>query len=589
MPNPPINLTEALSQAGRLAKKGEHGKARQLYKAILAKHPGHKKASKALRALDGATLRLTPFDQDRLRQVEGLLAAGKVDAAVSSGRRLMREFPKLAFLPNIIGIAEARRGRLDDAVKLLQKATTLDPAFQPAWINLTTVLRLDGQYQAALTSAERAVSLDPALADAHVNLGKCLGDVGQTDAALASFNSALRLKADLVTAHDGICGLHEKENRISDLRAAVEAALAACRPDQAVITFRKGQLELREKDFSAARATLETIPAAALPPEMRATRAEHLGKACDRLGHWSAAFDYFSEANEFAQQRAVTRGVARNSFLEALARSEAALDATAPPDWPREADREKPAFLVGFPRSGTTLLDTILRSHPDISVIEEMPLVENLAARLGGAVGIAELDRLTTREIEGQARRYWAEARKYLDAETPVVIDKMPLNMAQAVLIARIFPGAKFILALRHPADCVLSGFMQTFRSNPAMDNFLTLKGSADLYDQAMRYWCKCAEKLDLDVQEIRYEALISDLRGATEPVLNFLGCDWTDAVENYRQTAETRGRIHTPSYSQVSQGLYKTAAGRWESYREQLAPVMDRLAPWIAHWGYGE
>jgi hypothetical protein len=161
------------------------------------------------------------------------------------------------------------------------------------------------------------------------------------------------------------------------------------------------------------------------------------------------------------------------------------------------------------------------------------------------------------------------------------------LNIGQIGLIHRVFPDAKFILALRHPCDCVLSCFMQTFKLNDAMANFLSLDQSARLYVAAMELWSAYRQKLNLDVHVVKYEDLIQDFEGTCKSLISFLGLEWDDNLYNYQKTALDGGRIKTASYSQVVLPLYKQAVGRWINYREQMQPVLPTLQPWIEAFGY--
>jgi hypothetical protein len=173
------------------------------------------------------------------------------------------------------------------------------------------------------------------------------------------------------------------------------------------------------------------------------------------------------------------------------------------------------------------------------------------------------------------------------DDEGKLIVDKYPLNIAHVGFIHRVFPDAKFILALRHPCDCVLSCFMQTFKLNEAMMNFLSLERSAELYAAIMELWSAYRAKLNLNVHVLKYEDLVQDLEGTCKPLISFLGLEWDDNLHNYQKTAAERGSINTPSYDQVVQPLYKQASGRWTSYRKQMEPVLPMLQPWIKAFGY--
>ena len=163
----------------------------------------------------------------------------------------------------------------------------------------------------------------------------------------------------------------------------------------------------------------------------------------------------------------------------------------------------------------------------------------------------------------------------------------MPLNIAHAGLIHRLFPEAKFILALRDPRDCVLSCFMQTFLPNDAMANFLTLEDAAKFYDFVMDLWKQYEGMLPLTVHRVRYEDVVSNFDESVRSLLQFLGLPWDDAVSHYQDTAMKREQIRTPSYHQVVQPIYKRASGRWLNYRIQIQPVLGILEPWAKQFGY--
>jgi len=210
-------------------------------------------------------------------------------------------------------------------------------------------------------------------------------------------------------------------------------------------------------------------------------------------------------------------------------------------------------------------------------------------AALNGPATLEALDSLAEAGVVRLRAVYLEELRARLGdpAGDRLVIDKLPLNLVHAGLIHRLFPEARFILALRHPCDAVLSCFMQNFALNDAMANFLDLEAAARLYDAIMRLWVAAEETLSLRVHVLKYEDLVADLPGTVQPLMAFLGLDWHDGMADYQTTALGRGRINTPSYQQVTEPLYSRASGRWLNYRDQMAPVLPLLAPWAERFGY--
>ena len=248
-----------------------------------------------------------------------------------------------------------------------------------------------------------------------------------------------------------------------------------------------------------------------------------------------------------------------------------------------------PVFLVGFPRSGTTLLDNILSSHPNISTLEEKPMIAMVKKSLNRLASYENLKKLNANDLQNLQKIYLDELTKYLPNETllgKIFIDKLPLSIIDISLILRIFPKAKFILVIRHPLDCILSCFMQTFNLNDAMANFLNLKNTAELYNKSMKLFDIYESIFKLDFHLIKYENLIFSLKDETTKLLNFLDLNWEKEVDNYRSNAFDK-KINTPSYNQVTEKIYTRASGRWKNYENEMQDIMPIMQFWIEKWGY--
>jgi hypothetical protein len=244
-----------------------------------------------------------------------------------------------------------------------------------------------------------------------------------------------------------------------------------------------------------------------------------------------------------------------------------------------------PVFVVGFPRSGTTLLDTFLMGHPHTCVIEEGRMLE-----LATEVVSESSDVDWPPEIVARARKAYVDelSRHVPPDSTGLVVDKHPMNMLRLAVLHAIFPNAKVLFAQRHPCDCVLSGFMQSFQLNHAMASFLDVADAADLYDASMTMWTRSRDAIPHAIHPVVYERLTADPGAELRPALQFLGLDWRDELLDHQATAKSRGLITTASYDQVVQPLSRTPSGRWRRYRKQLEPVLPVLLPWAERLGYG-
>ena len=248
------------------------------------------------------------------------------------------------------------------------------------------------------------------------------------------------------------------------------------------------------------------------------------------------------------------------------------------------------AFLVGFPRSGSTLLEKALASHPHAVSLEEIDCLGEAGRDL--LAGPAQLSALAW-FVEGEADRrrtlYWMRARERLGEELAgrTLVDKLPLHTPALPLIAKLFPHAIILFALRDPRDVVLSCFRRRFRQNAAMAELLTLKGAAEYYDAIMSLAEIYRTILPLEVLEVRHEAVVTAFDEEVARVLEALGLPWSDAVRGFAARAAARPR--TPSDLQLAGGLSSAGVGQWRRYAAQMESVRPIIDPWTVRWRYDQ
>jgi hypothetical protein len=235
------------------------------------------------------------------------------------------------------------------------------------------------------------------------------------------------------------------------------------------------------------------------------------------------------------------------------------------------------------------LLENILDAHPALQALEEKPAVDAMISVLEARgpldAGLANLDEDTTDEVR---RAYWQRVARYISLRPDArLVDRYPLNIARLAVIQRAFPGAPMVLLIRHPCDVVLSCFMQNFRIMDGTVGFHRLDNGARIYDQVMRKWLEEVEAFAPRLMMIRYEDLVSEYEGTVRQLAGFLQLEWNDRMLDPASHALSRGRIHTPSYSQVVQPIYTGAIERWRRYRHHFGDALPSLERWIRHWGY--
>ena len=352
--------------------------------------------------------------------------------------------------------------------------------------------------------------------------------------------------------------------------------------------------EIDRGDAAAAEQRLKPLIADAdLTRAGRAVLLGILGDALDEQDRCSEAFAACAAAN--AELRAIhaSRFAEKPGLADMLDRLIDWVGETPAESWNSESGSpEQPVqahvFLIGFYRSGTTLLEQILARHPQVATIEERDLLAEAGERtLTSAEAVGRLSGLDGQDAETARGSYWQRVRELrVPLEGKVFVDKHPLNTVKLPLIRKLFPAAKIVFALRDPRDVVLSCFRRHFEINTAMYELLTLEGAAQLYDRTMAFAGLCRERMDFEIFDIRYENLLSDFEGSLRPLCAFLDIPYSDAMKGFAAGAATRD-IRSPSAAQVRRELSADTAGRWRSYEAELAPVLPLLDRWVKRYGY--
>ena len=483
--------------------------------------------------------------------------AGKVDLSVRAWSAVMAAAPQDWRAWGNLGNALARQQRLTEAADALAEAARLnrtEPAVRAGAV--AALAKAGAQHQTLLRFDEaeaafrRAYALDPTDRSIVHQLGVAL----------------------------------ERTNRLEELAKLLDDASAAGIGKQelgylwAILARREGKLE-------EARDLLAGADPAVDPVAWNALRA----KIADALGDSEQAFEAAAAMNQAAIDRSV-RAEDRDEWsrrTSAYREEQRELAGTITPEWAAkvpllaEPPRQRVAFLLGFPRSGTTLLDTFLLGHPEIAVLEEQQLV-GAAAQVTGP--IEDLPTVSKAKLKQARATYCDRLAEYVGAGfAGLAIDKFPLDMASAPLIQAMFPGAPILFMQRHPCDVVLSGFMQSF----GLVNFSEIADAAEYYDALMRIWTASRETMALNVHDVVYEELVGDPEAVLKPAIAFLGLEWDDRILDHQRTAKARGTIQTPSYDQVTEPVTARASGRWKRYAKQLEPVLPILLPWAERLGY--
>ncbi|SFN09092.1 tetratricopeptide repeat-containing sulfotransferase family protein [Dokdonella immobilis] len=366
-----------------------------------------------------------------------------------------------------------------------------------------------------------------------------------------------------------------------DLQAKMETLHAL-----ALIAARNGELAIARHHYESAL-QLEA------PPRYKQNLYFGLAKVCDRLDDPAAAMDALKQAHadviveHASEEKSRLEGTGLLSLLDPKFESdpESVQACAGAPE-----ERESPVFVVGFPRSGTTLLEQMLSAHPAFMSADERPMVQRMLEHLRqqGLDYPAALAQLGAGQCATLRDIYWQEAAKTVQRSDGVrLIDKHPLNFLALPLIRRIFPEAPLIFCVRHPCDSLLSSYMQNFRDPRLAAECASIERLADLYLRLGQRWIRDSQLYPGRLLVSRHEDLIADAEAHLRRIADFLGIEDSTSMLDFSTHARARGFIGTPSYAQVVQGLNADAVGRWKRYRSYLEPALPVLAPIMDHWGY--
>ena len=545
-------------------------------------------------------------------------------SAENNLKKILETNPKNVKALFLLGSVYLELNQLNNSIKLLNEVIDLDPKISNAYSNLGIIYIKQRNFKKAKIYILKSLEINPKNLDAYNYLGLIYSELGEFENAIDKtkkaieinknyfpgynnlgliykkfehftdaeifFKKAILINSKFTNSYYNLMELYEKTNQNEKLHEVI-LEYEKLFKENPISTLYKSHLLYKKECFSDVIKNLEILSFNS-NVSLEIDRVNLLAKCYDKIDDIDNAFSYFEKSN-ILNLKSINQEIDKNRFLNKIKiRIECfeKLNEIKSYSSPKKKNF-KPIFMFGFPRSGTTLLDTILRSHPMIDVIEEKPATNNLIYTLNNLTNnsLININDIDNKKIEEINLNYFNEITSYtkkIDSKK-FFIDKMPLNIIYIAEIQKIFPEAKFIISLRHPCDCVLSSFIQNFKLNDSMSNFLTLNDTARLYDLVMKLYTIYKKKFSFNFTEIKYENIVTNFNPEIKTLLEFLEIPWDDSVLEYQKTAKQRERIFTPSYDQVIKPLYTKSIGRWIKYKSKLSSVYSTLKPWIREFGY--
>jgi tetratricopeptide (TPR) repeat protein len=527
------------------------------------------------------------------------------------------------------GVVLASVGNVGDAEKAYLKAIHLDPTNPMPRVRQGLLLLERGESLAARSVLLDAVALDKSSVWARIQAARacCVSqDLGGADDMLRDWrswlplnNDALQLDLAQVLVLKGevpeatelledfvvrqpnhleakvlLATAYERSNRLAeaqDLAESVAKTADATDVQRNEVDHLLATLKLRRKDPKGARDILERCG-----PQGDDDYAHFfvLGEACDKTGDHEAAMQALQVAHRLeAAERQFDSPERFTAETPALHVAAPRVSAEQYHRWPQLSApdaQDSPIFVVGFPRSGTTLLEQMLDAHPGLQSMDENPFFNTLSdiLRRHDPRILEDLSVLRQYDCDELRKRYHTlVAERISRRDGTRLVDKNPLNMQWLGMIHRLFPEAKYILAVRHPCDVILSCYMQSFRASALASACSTLERLAHAYVETMQNWLTENEVFRPSVMVSRYEDLVANFPQQVERIATFLEIGDASSMLSFDQHARSKTYIGTPSYSQVIEPVNRKGLGRWQNYRRHFEPVLPILEPMLRHWGY--
>ncbi|MHC4217847.1 MAG: tetratricopeptide repeat-containing sulfotransferase family protein [Planctomycetota bacterium] len=477
-----------------------------------------------------------------LAQAVKFVQAGRLDEAERIGRRILKRNKKDRGAMKLLGFIAHERGEYDEAVRQFKKCSDLVPGDAAVHLSLGKARAAQGRYQEAIASFDRALKIKP-------------GDPESVGWKAGIFERA----GDYTRAMD-------------TLRPFVESGT-----EDADMAELQARLEIHTGAYEAAVAVAARhLDRPGLPRLQTAALWYVTGRAHEKLRHYDESFAAFRRANEISpaaafDPQAYVRWV--DSVIDAFSADQLH-------GIPRASGgSDRPVFIAGMPRSGTTLVEQIIDAHPDAHGAGEIEDLETMTRGLQAELGSIEPYPHCVEDLSGEvadrlARRYLARLGT-LGRGASRVVNKSLDNYKHLGLIAVLFPGARVIHCQRHPLDTCLSCYMGGLR--PARAPYVTDLGNLGLvyrqYERLMRHW---TATLDLEVLEVSYEALVDDLEGVSRKLIDFCGLKWDERCLRFYESGRT---VLTWSYAQVTRPIYRSALARYKHFEGHLGPLREALA----------
>ena len=620
-----LNTQKLLLKANKLLKKGEIKEARQVYLSILEVFPKNVQAHNGLNELAKKVNKVNQINLSRaqLGPVINLINSGQIKKAIGAINPLIQKYPNAPILFNLLGICFNSISKFEDAIKMFAEATKINSNYAEAFYNLGSVQKKLGRFQEAIESYKRAIQITPNYLDAHNNLGNIYKDLGLLNDAIESYEWAISYGPKYAIAHINLASiyssydlekaLHHYQEAISiepnfpEAHYSLGTVFSSLgQKDESMKSYEKA-LELRS-DYVEAHNALSTIKKykkndpqikqmknllkqANLMLSDKISLNFALAKASEDLENHKDFFKFLNEGNHLNKEKlnysidSDLEGISniRNIFINSKGGA---------PKSNLKKGMPRPIFIVGMPRSGTSLVEQIISSHTEVYGAGELDflsrsILKEIHTEVYGAGELDFLSKNVLKEIkpdnikkidskeffEKITNNYYRSLSSFNISED-IFTDKMPLNFRFIGFILSAFPEAKIVHLKRDPIATCWSIYKHYFKSNGNgyASNFDDLSSYYLMYKGLMDFWHKTFPN---QIYDISYEDLTLSQEKETRKLLNYCDLSWDDRCLYFHKNTRA---VHTTSGFQVREKMYQGSSEAWRKYEQYLEPLISKI-----------
>ena len=563
-----------------------------------------------------------------IKQAQEFQKKGNFDKAISIYKNILFQDKENFEANNGLAITFILNNNINQSVNILNKMIELYPKRYEPLVNLSNIYLSKNKFHEAiklLTKANKIKTCDIKILESlsysyfkindfvnskkniknllHFNknnffvlniLGQIYFKEEKIDESISYFNSAIKSNNKFWPPYDNLMTLYEKTNKLEEFEFILSKALKFIDVSKNYkLKYFQSLLYFRQSKYQNAIDLLKKIKKEVETKKFISPQSYYdlLGKNYDKIKKFDLAYVNFTKRNQIIENLEENKKFDKKILLELIKNYKNYFVKKNIKNFKiyNKIDNfNDPVFLIGFPRSGTTLLDSILRSHSKTLVLEEKPYISAIRDKFfkNNFNLISALKDIKKSDIIKLREEYFRKTKSnFKTKQSKIIIDKLPLNIIEIGFIKRIFPKSKFILMVRKPHDAILSCFLTDFQVNEAMTHFLKIEDSINLYLEVFELWDQYRINLNLKFQTIKYEDIILNFDETIKKLIKFLNINWEENLKNFQLTAIQRSKINTPSYNQVIKPLNSESIDRWKKYDE--IKFSQKLNNWVKYFNY--